>query len=139
MTEKTEVKFTDIIQMIADGNVPEGAVFISDDGCRAKMVSDVHSKPSLIWENGADSLFPNRVQLSAEIIDSTWYMEVPEKQLTLEEAIEEWRKGNKVKVVCGGESTYLNKYADFDDIWEDTDLEDLNDLLFRSEYYKVIY
>ena len=140
MTEKTEIKFTEIVQMIADGTVPEGAKFISDDDCVARIVEDpnVYGKV-LAWENKPIG-FPdvtNRVQLQADVINDQWFMEVPEQELSLAEAIEEWRDGGKVKVECRGETDKISAYDKFPYLWEFTEVTDLDDLLCNSKYYKV--
>lgn len=139
MTEREEIKFTEIVQMIADGTVPEGAKFITDDDCVATM-QDSENRDELVlaWERKPFGMIGiNLVQFSEDIANSQWHMEVPEKQLTLTEAIEEWRKGNKVKVVFGSSADDISSYTDLDTIWEVTELGDLDDLLFHSEYYKV--
>ena len=76
MTEKTEIKFTEIVQMIADGNVPEGAKFYKWDNSYVYF-----NGYSLVWGNGTF------VSLSDFTIRSQWFMEVPEQELSLAEAI----------------------------------------------------
>lgn len=131
--KRKKVTFTEIIKMIAEGTVPEGAKFIADDGCGAVISFDPVFRTSVLtW---ADA--PRNVQISAEIINATWYMETPEVKLSAIEAMAELQKGKSVRGVHGGEEFTLSPYDDFDDIWEDSPWADMDELLNKTDFYKV--
>lgn len=131
--KRKKVTFTEIIQMIAEGTVPEGAKFIAEDGCSAVISFDhVFRTSVLAW---ADA--PRNVQISAEIINATWYMETPEVKLSALEAMTELQKGKSVRGVYDGDEYTLSPYTDFDDIWDDSPWADMDELLNKTDFYKV--
>lgn len=135
MTRK-EIKFTDIVQMIADGAVPAEATFYTPavEGSSALITAEV-SAGALRW---ADTIGEGTaVPLSRSVINDTWYIEVPEVELSLQEAIEEWNAGNRVEIEHCGTRKSISKRTSLDDIWDDTDIYDVEDLLFKSTFYKV--
>ena len=135
MTRK-EIKFTDIVQMIIDDAVPEGATFLTPavEGSSALITAEV-SAGALRW---ADTIGDSKaVPLSRSVITDTWYIEVPGVELSLEEAIAEWKAGKAVEVKFEDESFLLYIGTDLYDICDETPLGDLGDLLFESKYYKV--
>lgn len=135
MTRK-EIKFTDIVQMIADDAVPAGATFYTPavEGSSALITAEV-SAGALRW---ADTIGDGTaVPLSRSVINDTWYIEVPEVELSLQEAIAEWKDGKAVEVENIGERFTLYSWTDIVDIWDDTPLGELGDLLFESKFYKV--
>lgn len=136
MTRK-EIKFTDIVQMIADGTVPEGAKFYTPEVVgleKPELVAEM-KHGALYWVDGEDE--GNTVPIMANTVTDTWYMEVPEVELSLQEAIAEWKADKAVQVSFMGERCTLYHWTDFQDIWDDTRLSDLGDLLFKSTFYKV--
>lgn len=135
MTRK-EIKFTDIVQMIIDDAVPAGVTFYTPavEGSSALITAEV-SAGTLRW---ADTIGEGTaVPLSRSVINDTWYIEVPEVELSLQEAIAEWKAGHAVEVEHSGSHFTFNRLTDFEDIWDDTSLLDLGDLLFESKFYKV--
>lgn len=129
----TKVTFTEIIKMIAEGTVPEGTKFIADDGSDAVISFDpVFCTSVLTWTDA-----PRNVQISAEVINATWYMETPEVKLSTLEAMAELQKGKSVRGIHSGEEFTLSPYDDFDDIWEDSPWADMDDLLNKTDFYKV--
>ena len=141
MTRK-EIKFTDIVQMIADGTVPEGTKFYTHSyrGSSAMISASMSGKGAdafLYWDENTGEPSDHMVQLSQDALSDTWYIEVSEVELSLEEAIAEWKASKGVEVVYGSQRFTLYKWTDFQDIWDDTPLSDLEDLLFTSKFYKV--
>lgn len=141
MTRK-EIKFTDIVQMIADGTVPDGAKFYTHSyrGSSAMISASMSGKGAdafLYWDENTGEPSDHMVQLSQDVLSDTWYIEVPQVELSLEEAIAEWKAGKAVEVKFEDESFLLYRWNDFDEIWDATPLGDLEDLLFESKYYKV--
>ena len=135
MTRK-EIKFTDIVQMIIDDAVPEGATFLTPavEGSSALITAEV-SAGALRW---ADTVGDSKaVTLSRSVINDTWYIEVPGVELSLEEAIAEWKAGKAVEVKFEDESFLLYSGTDLYDICDETPLDDFGDLLFESKFYKV--
>ncbi|WP_301389665.1 hypothetical protein [Enterococcus entomosocium] len=129
--KRKKVTFAEIVQMIAEGEVPNGAKFytpsrVFDVELSASMVGD-----TLHWDSG------KTVQLAPDVINDRWYMETPELKLSALEAMAELQKGNAVKGSHRGEEFTLSPYADFDDIWNDSPLADMDDLLNHTEFYKV--
>lgn len=136
MTRK-EIKFTDIVQMIADRTVPEGAKFYTPEVFgleKPELVAEM-KHGALYWVDGEDE--GNTVPIMANTVTDTWYIEVPEVELSLQEAIAEWKADKAVQVSFMGERCTLYHWTDFQDIWDDTRLSDLGDLLFKSTFYKV--
>lgn len=135
MTRK-EIKFTDIVQMIIDDAVPAGVTFYTPavEGSSALITAEV-SAGTLRW---ADTIGEGTaVPLSRSVINDTWYIEVPEVELSLQEAIAEWKAGNKVEIEHNGQREIIGKRISLDTIWDETDIYDLDDLLFKSTFYKV--
>lgn len=131
--KRKKVTFTEIIQMIAEGSVPEGAKFIADDGSDAVISFDpVFCTSVLTWTDA-----PRNVQISAEVINATWYMETPEVKLSALEAMTELQKGKSVRGVYDGDEYTLSPYTDFDDIWDDSPWADMDELLNKTDFYKV--
>lgn len=136
MTRK-EIKFTDIVQMIADGTVPEGAKFYTPEVVgleKPELVAEM-KHGALYWVDGEDE--GNTVPIMANTVTDTWYIEVPEVELSLQEAIAEWKDGRAVEVENIGERFTLYSWTAFDDIWDATPLGELGNLLFESKFYKV--
>lgn len=136
MTRK-EIKFTDIVQMIADGTVPEGAKFYTPEVVgleKPELVAEM-KHGALYWVDGEDE--GNTVPIMANTVTDTWYIEVPEVELSLQEAIAEWKAGNKVEIEHNGQREIIGKHVSLDTIWDETDIYDLDDLLFKSTFYKV--
>lgn len=136
MTRK-EIKFTDIVQMIADGTVPEGAKFYTPEVVgleKPELVAEM-KHGALYWVDGEDE--GNTVPIMANTVTDTWYIEVPEVELSLQEAIAEWKAGNKVEIEYNGQREIIGKRISLDTIWDETDIYDLDDLLFKSTFYKV--
>lgn len=137
MTRK-EIKFTDIVQMIADGTVPEGAKFYTPEVVgleKPELVAEM-KYGALYWVDGEDE--GNTVPIMANTVTDTWYIEVPEVELSLQEAIAEWKAGNKVEIEHNGQREIIGKRISLDTIWDETDIYDLDDLLFKSKFYKVV-
>lgn len=133
---RKEIKFTDIVQMIIDDAVPEGATFLTPavEGSSALITAEV-SAGALRW---ADTIGDSKaVTLSRSVINDTWYIEVPEVELSLQEAIAEWKAGNNVEIEHNGQREIIGKRISLDTIWDETDIYDLDDLLFKSKFYKV--
>ncbi|MBO6417358.1 hypothetical protein [Enterococcus gallinarum] len=128
-----KVTFTEIIKMIAEGTVPEGAKFIADDGSDAVISFDPAFCTSVLTWTDA----PRNVQISAEVINATWYMETPEVKLSALEAMAELQKGKSVRGVYDGDEYTLSPYTDFDYIWDDSPWADMDDLLNKTDFYKV--
>lgn len=129
--KRKKVTFAEIVQMIAEGEVPNGAKFytpsrVFDVELSASMVGD-----TLHWDSG------KAVQLAPDVINDSWYMETPELKLSALEAMAELQKGNVVKGSHGGEDFTLSPYDDFEDLWDDSPLADMDDLLNHTEFYKV--
>lgn len=138
MTRK-EIKFTDIVQMVIDDAVPEGATFLTPavEGSSALITAEVLDA-TLCWgDHYVAEKESSAVPLSRYVINDTWYIEVPEVELSLEEAIAEWKAGKAVEVKFEDESCLLYSWTAFVDIWDETPLGDLEDLLFESKFYKV--
>lgn len=138
MTRK-EIKFTDIVQMIIDDAVPAGVTFYTPavEGSSALITAEVIDA-TLCWADHFDAeKESSAVPLSRSVINDTWYIEVPEVELSLQEAIAEWKADKAVQVSFMGERCTLYHWTDFQDIWDDTRLSDLGDLLFKSTFYKV--
>lgn len=136
MTRK-EIKFTDIVQMIADGTVPEGAKFYTPEVVgleKPELVAEM-KYGALCWVDGEDE--GNTVPIMANTVTDTWYIEVPEVELSLQEAIAEWKAGNKVEIEHNGQREIIGKCISLDTIWDETGIYDLDDLLFKSTFYKV--
>lgn len=141
MTRK-EIKFTDIVQMIADGAVPEGTKFCTHyyRGSSAMISASMSGKGAdafLYWDENEGDPSDHQVQLSQYALSDTWYIEVPEVELSLQEAIAEWKDGRAVEVENIGERFTLYSWTAFDDIWDATPLGELGNLLFESKFYKV--
>ena len=141
MTRK-EIKFTDIVQMIADGSVPDGAKFYTHSyrGSSAMISASMSGKGAdafLYWDGNTGEPSDHMVQLSQDVLSDTWYIEVPEVELSLEEAIAEWKACKVVEVEYRGSRFTFNRLTDFEDIWKDTNLVDLGNLLFHTKFYKV--
>lgn len=131
--QRKKVTFTEIIKMIAEGTVPNGAKFIADDGSDAVISFDpVFCTSVLTWTDA-----PRNVQISAEVINATWYMETPEVKLSGLEAMAELQKGKSVRGVYDGDEYVLSPYTDFDDIWDDSPWADMDELLNKTDFYKV--
>lgn len=134
LTSMKEITFIEIVQMIAEGKVPEGAVFYteieagSSGKIEAKMVQG-----ALNWASGDKTA----VQLQDTVINDNWWIEVPEVELTWQEAFAELAAGNKVKTENWGTTHILSPTEDFDDLWEDSPFSDLDDLLNHTKYFKV--
>lgn len=133
---RREISFTDIVQMIADDAVPEDAVFLTpaiyaDAGAALLEVHAVDNE--LQWASGTP------VRLSKETVADKWLIEIPEKrkELTWIEAMTAIKDGETVEAVNRGDSFILSGYMDFDDLWDDSPLADLDDLLNRTTFYKV--
>lgn len=129
--KRKKVTFAEVVQMIAEGEVPNGAKFytpsrVFDVELSASMVGD-----TLHWDSG------EAVQLAPAVINDIWYMETPELKLSALEAMAELQKGNAVKGSHGGEDFTLSPYDDFEDLWNDSPLADMDDLLNHTEFYKV--
>lgn len=130
--KRKKVTFSEIVQMIAEAAVPDGAKFYTpsrahfDVELSASMVGN-----TLQWDSG------KTVQLAPDVINDSWYMETPEVKLTALEAMAELQKGKSVRGVHGGEEFTLSPYADFDVIWEDSPWADMDDLLNKTDFYKV--
>lgn len=141
MTRK-EIKFTDIVQMIADGTVPEGTKFYthSYNGASAMISASMCGKGAdafLYWDENTGEPSDHMVQLSKDVLSDKWYIEVPEVELTVEQMLWELRDGRDVKAVnAGGEVLMLHPYDDLDDLYSETDLYALYDLLDYT-FYKV--
>lgn len=136
MTRK-EIKFTEIVQMIADGTVPEGAKFYTPEVVgleKPELVAEM-KYGALHWVDGEDEW--NTVPIMATTVTDTWYIELPEVELSLQEAIEEWNAGNRVEIEHNGQREIIGKRISLDTIWDETDIYDLDDLLFKSKFYKV--
>lgn len=141
MTRK-EIKFTEIVQMIADGAVPEGTKFYTP-GCSGSSVlisasmSGKADTSFLYWDENKGDPSENQVQLSQDVMSDTWYIEVPEVELTLEQMLGELRDNRDVKAVnAGGEVLMLRHTDDLHDMFHETDLYALYDLLDYT-FYKV--
>ncbi|MFW8618693.1 hypothetical protein ACOJB1_12685 [Enterococcus innesii] len=127
-----EVTFEEIVQMIAEDTVPTEATFVIEDGCEATVEYDpTFGMNVLRWDSGKN------VQLSKEIASAPWRMKVPSLKLPALEAMAELQKGKSVRGVHGGEEFTLSPYDDFDDIWEDSPWADMNELLNKTDFYKV--
>ncbi|NKD38233.1 hypothetical protein HED42_08815 [Enterococcus casseliflavus] len=129
--KRKKVTFAEIVQMIAEGEVPSGAKFYTPS-----RVFDVELSASMVggtlhWDSG------KVVQLAPDVINDSWYMETPELKLSALEAMAELQKGNAVKGSHGGEDFTLSPYDDFEDLWDDSPLADMDDLLNHTEFYKV--
>lgn len=141
MTRK-EIKFTDIVQMIADETVPDGAKFYTPAFSGSSVLSSAAMSGKadnafLYWDENKGEPSDHMVQLSQDVLSDKWYIEVPEVELSLQEAIAEWKAGKAVEVKFGDERFLLHKWAGLYGIWDDTPLGDLEDLLFNSKFYKV--
>ena len=135
MTRK-EIKFTDIVQMIIDDAVPAGVTFYTPavEGSSALITAEV-SAGTLRW---ADTIGEGTaVPLSRSVINDTWYIEVPEVELSLQEAIAEWKAGHAVEIEHCGDRKTISKLTSLEAIWDDTDIYDVGDLLFSTTFYKV--
>lgn len=144
MTRK-EIKFTEIVQMIADGTVPEGTKFYTAALCGAGTPDMISASMSgdgdtafLYWDQTFGTPSENKVQLSKYVLSDQWYIEVPEVELSALEAMAELQKGNSVKGFYAGEEYTLSPYEDFDGIWDNSPWEDFTDLLNRTVFYKVV-
>lgn len=128
-----EVTFAEIVQMIAEGTVPAEATFIiSEDNCEATVEYDrTFGMNVLRWDSGKN------VQLSKEVASAPWRMKVPSLKLSALEAMAELQKGKSVRGVYVGDEFILSPYADFDDIWEDSPWADMDELLNKTDFYKV--
>lgn len=136
MTRK-EIKFTAIVQMIADRTVPEGAKFYTPEVFgleKPELVAEM-KHGALYWVDDEDE--GNTVPIMANTVTDTWYIEVPEVELSLQEAIAEWKAGNRVEIEHNGQREIIGKRISLDTIWDETDIYDLDDLLFKSKFYKV--
>lgn len=131
--KRKKVTFTEIIQMIAEGTVPNGAVFRSDDAAGTAFLSDVSG--SLEWKNPLEG--EERVQANKTTTTAIWYMETPEVKLSALEAMTELQKGKSVRGVYDGDEYTLSPYTDFDDIWDDSPRADMDELLNKTDFYKV--
>ena len=131
--KRKKVTFTEIIQMIAEGTVPNGAVFRSDDAAGTAFLSDVSG--SLEWKNPLEG--EERVQANKTTTTAIWYMETPEVKLSALEAMTELQKGKSVRGVYDGDEYTLSPYTDFDDIWDDSPWADMDELLNKTDFYKV--
>ncbi|WP_142434864.1 hypothetical protein [Enterococcus gallinarum] len=131
--KRKKVTFAEIVQMIAEGTVPNGAVFRSDDAAGTAFLSDVSG--SLEWKNPLEG--EERVQANKTTTTAIWYMETPEVKLSALEAMTELQKGKSVRGVYDGDEYTLSPYTDFDDIWDDSPWADMDDLLNKTDFYKV--
>jgi len=138
MTRK-EIKFTDIVQMIADRTVPEGATFLTPavEGSSALITAEVLDA-TLCWcDHFGAEIETSAVPLSRSVINDTWYIEVPEIKLTVEQMLRELRDHRDVRAVnASGEVLRLLHTDDLDDLYSETDLYALYDLLDYT-FYKV--
>ncbi|WP_429969178.1 hypothetical protein [Enterococcus sp. AZ136] len=129
--KRKKVTFAEIVQMIADGKVPEGAKFytpscVFDVELSASMACD-----TLHWDSG------KTVQLAPHVINDSWYMETPEVKLSALEAMAELQKGKSVRGAYDGEEYILSPSKDFDEIWDESPWADMNELLNKTDFYKV--
>lgn len=131
--KRKKVTFAEIVQMIAEGTVPNGAVFRSDDAAGTAFLSDVSG--SLEWKNPLEG--EERVQANKTTTTAIWYMETPEVKLSALEAMTELQKGKSVRGVYDGDEYTLSPYTDFDDIWDDSPWADMDELLNKTDFYKV--
>lgn len=129
-----EITFIEIVQMIAEDEVPEGAVFHTPALLGSEdTVQATHDSGGLKWAEGD----MDRVQLEMDIINDKWWIEIPEVELTWQEAFAELAVGNKVKTEHFGETHLLSPTEDFADLWEYSPFSDLDDLLNHTKYFKV--
>ena len=141
MTRK-EIKFTDIVQMIADGTVPEGAKFYTPGYHGSSVMISATLGGSgddafLYWEDTPGSPQDHAVELSKDVMSDTWYIEVPEVELSLEQMLRELRDHRDVRAVnADGEMLMLRHTDDLDDLYSETDLYAIYDLLDYT-FYKV--
>lgn len=131
--KRKKVTFAEIVQMIAEGTVPNGAVFRSYDAAGTAFLSDVSG--SLEWKNPLEG--EERVQANKTTTTAIWYMETPEVKLSALEAMTELQKGKSVRGVYDGDEYTLSPYTDFDDIWDDSPWADMDELLNKTDFYKV--
>lgn len=130
--KRKKVTFAEIVQMIAEAAVPDGAKFYTP----SRVHFDVELSASMVgntlhWDSG------KTVQLAPYVINDSWYMETPEVKLSALEAMAELQKGNKVKGDYDGEEYILSPSKDFDEIWDDSPWADMDDLLNNTQFYKV--
>lgn len=133
---KKEITFQEIVQMIADKTVPAGAVFYTPSDIYAyELIQAKMEGNKLCWVDGVED---NRVQLESNVINDPWYIEVPEVELTLSEALAVLADGHDVKAVSkkNGTTFVIDYVWDLSDIYDDTDIEFLEDLL-EYTFYKV--
>ena len=141
MTRK-EIKFTEIVQMIADGAVPEGTKFYTPAFPSSSQFSSASmcgkgDMAFLYWDETSGEPSDHMVQLSQDVLSDTWYIEVPQVELSLEQMLWELRDGRDVKAVnADGEVLMLRHTDDLDDLYSETDLYALYDLLDYT-FYKV--
>lgn len=141
MTRK-EIKFTEIVQMIADGAVAEGTKFYTHgfSGSSVMISASMSGKGDtsfMYWDENEGKPSDHMVQLSQDVLSDKWYIEVPEVELSLQEAIAEWKDGNRVEIEHCGTRKSISKRTSLEDIWDDTDIYDVGDLLFSTTFYKV--
>lgn len=129
---KKEITFQEIVQMIADKSVPEGAVFYAPkvQGWGSDLISAKYVRGTLTWTEGAE------VHISPAVINDTWYIEVPEVELTMTEAFQEFKEYRNVKAVHKetGKVVMIDHSWDLDDICDYTDIEYPEDLLDYTFY-----
>lgn len=141
MTRK-EIKFTAIVQMIADGAVPEGAKFYtpafpSSSQFSSASMSGKGDRAFLYWDETSGEPCEHMVQLSQDVMSDKWYIEVPEIKLTVEQMLRELKDRRDVKAVnAGGKVIRLRHTDDLHDLFSETDLYALYDLLDYT-FYKV--
>ncbi len=129
--KRKKVTFSEIVQMIAEGTVPDGAKFYTPSRVLEGELSASMVGNTLQWDSG------KTVQLAPYVINDSWYMETPEVKLSTLEAMAELQKGKSVRGVYDGDEYMLSPYDDFDDIWEDSPWADMDDLLNKTDFYKV--
>lgn len=141
MTRK-EIKFTDIVQMITDGTVPDGAKFYThgSSGSSVMISASMSGKGGtsfLYWDEPTGEPSDHQVQLSQDVLSDKWYIEVPEIKLTVEQMLRELRDRRDVQAVnAGGEVLRLRHTDDLADLYSETELYALYDLLDYT-FYKV--
>lgn len=143
MTRK-EIKFTEIVQMIADGAVPEGTKFYTPGYHGSSVMISATLSGSgddafLYWEDTLGSPQDHAVKLSKDIMSDKWYMEVPEIKLTVEQMLQELRDWRDVKAVRKDAPENVIVFDGVDDaraMFDSGTLFYLEDLL-DYDFYKV--
>lgn len=129
-----EITFIEIVQMIGEGKVPAGAVFHTPALLGSEdTVQATHDSGGLKWAEGD----MDRVQLHSEVINDKWWIEIPEIELTWQEAFTELAAGNEVEAERWGTTYILSPTVDFGDLWEYSPFSDLGELLNHTKYFKV--